>query len=144
MKRFSFHLESLLRMRSHKEEEWRRKLGVASTRCNSIMQTIERLNAEEHTAAVHQGGTDIEYYQARELYLGRIRHKIKEQEQELEEAELERKKVLTHYTKARQEYRAVQILKDKRLREYRRAWFKEEDKEIDDIVNARVAGGFSE
>ena len=141
MKRFSFHLQPLLRLRSHREEEWRRKLGEVSSRCNTIRQNITELQNEERRTSTTYG---IEYYRSRELYLGRIRRRVSELEQEFEEAEKERKKVLIEYTRAEREYRVVQTIQEKRLNEYRKNWFKEENKEIDDIVNARVAGGFSD
>lgn len=150
MKRFSFHLEPLLRLRSHKEEEWRIKLGEASSRSNAIRENITLLHQNERTASITpppaspnsnmstiDGQLDIEYYWAREQYVQRMRSTIAELEQEYEEAELERKKVLSEYERVRKEYRAIQMMKEKRLQEYRKVWLREEEKERDDIVSSR-------
>lgn len=138
MKRFSFRLESVLKLRAHKEEDWRNRLASATQRCNVLQQQIELMLKERVSVFGANAGNDMTYHLSRALYLGRIEDRSRELEKDLVQARLEREKVLTDYTKVRQEYEAVRRLKEKRVKEYKKAWFAEEGKELDDIANSRV------
>jgi len=84
------------------------------------------------------GRVDMEYYRLRELYLQGIRAAIADSERAFEVAEAERRKVLAEYEKVRREYRAIETMKERRMQEHRKAWFKEEEKATDDIVSSRA------
>jgi flagellar FliJ protein len=141
MKRFSFRLESVLKLRGHKEEEWRNKLAAAQKRCAALEQEITMLAEERVAVFSADAGDNMSFHLSRSLYLGRIEERSHELRQELQEAMAQREVVAEDYRKVRREYEAVRRLKEKKYSEYRKAWFAEEAKEIDDIANSRVAGG---
>ncbi len=141
MKRFSFRLEAVLKLRGHKEEEWRNKLAAANKRCDAIEQEIRLLVRERHSVFAADGGNDIAYHQSRALYLGRIEDRTRQLESELMEAQAARETVAEQYREVRKDYEAARRLKEKKLKDYRKQWFTEEAKEIDDIAVSRIAGG---
>lgn len=142
MKRFRFRLEPLLRLRAHKEEEWRLKLGQAQAECSRIENQIQMLHRERSAVFASDAGNDMDYHLSRALYLGRIEDKTRELQQDLTQAYDRKEEVLKTYTEARREYEAINKIKEKRVAEYRKEWFREEAKEIDDIANSRIAGGY--
>lgn len=142
MKRFQFRLEPLLRLRAHKEEEWRLKLGQAQAECSRIENQIQLLQRERSAVFSADGGDDMDYHLSRSLYLGRIEEKTRELRQDLDNANIRKEEVLKTYTEVRREYEAINKIKEKRVAEYRKEWFREEAKEIDDIANSRIAGGY--
>jgi flagellar FliJ protein len=141
MKRFSFRLESVLKLRGHKEEQWRNKLAAAQKRCAGLEQQISMLASERSAIFAAEAGNDMSYHLSRARYLGRIEDRTRQLEQELQQALAEREVIAEDYRKVRREYEAVRRLKEKKLREYRKQWFAEEGKEIDDIAISRIAGG---
>lgn len=141
MKRFHFRLESVLRLRSHAEEKERRRLAEANAVCNSIEQHIQILQTERNQAFAADGGDDMSYQQFRALYIGRIEDRARQLQAELQEAMAKREEVAETYRAVRRDYEAVARLKERAMDSYKKQWFQEEAKEIDDIANSRLAGG---
>ncbi len=136
-----FHLQPLLKLRGHAEETWRLKLGEASQRSNSLRAQIQALAGERISAFDKTGDNDAGYQCSRALYLGRMEDSIRQLEGELVEAEKTREEVLNEYRKVLRDYEALKKIREKRFAEYRKKWFAEEGREIDDIANSQSAGG---
>jgi flagellar FliJ protein len=137
MKRFSFRLRHLLRLREQTEELAKLALGQATRRVDEIRLGIR--NAHEELSGLRIGAFDIHALQARDAYQRRLRQRIERLEGELVGAEEARQKAMHEYNHRRQEAEILRKLRERQWEEFRADMVRLEDASLDDMVAARHA-----
>jgi flagellar FliJ protein len=136
MKKFSFRLEKILQLRKFKEEECKIALGQAVSALNRIENEIKETALKRHHAALERFA-DAGQIAAWDNYIIRLEQQAEKLARQAAQAELvvEEKRAL--YLEASRELKAVEKLKEKREKEYRKEMLDYEMSEIDDITAAR-------
>ena len=140
MKRFSFNLERLLKLREHEEQEWEIKLGRAVTECVRIENDIRQRSSEIDRVLRTRGSVDgrEDAFYAMEMYKRRMSSELAELGDELSRAEAERDKVREQFLEFSKRRKVLSKLKEKREAEYYKEQMKIEHDLIDEINNARA------
>jgi flagellar FliJ protein len=136
MKRFSFDLEKVLELRSYREREAEIALGKAIgelTRIEGEIKTVtgERFQAASERFAPGNGGREIQLY---DLYIRRLDAALERLFKEAAQAELKVEEARKVFLEASQERKAMEKLKERRQKEYRKTLLMEETKNLDDIA----------
>ena len=136
MKKFSFSLQKVLQLRKFREEECRIALGQAIGILNRIENEIKE-NAVRHYHAASQRFEDPVNMTAWDNYIIRLGQEAEKLAEQAAQAELvvEEKRAL--YLEASMELKAIEKLKEKREKEYRKEMFNLEMAETDDLTAAR-------
>lgn len=142
MKKFSFSLEPLLKIRKIKENEEYRKLSEIVGKINSIQDEISyfqnEINKEsEYLLEKIKGKISIQDYnfyaqvtKSLELKIQELQNEIKQMEPDLELAKI-------RLIQARKDKRVIEILKEKAYQEFQKKLKKEEKKELYEILIAK-------
>ena len=135
MKPFAFSLEKVLELRKYHEDEAKIELGRAIGILAELETRIHALGQERARAAAAQfsPGNSAAQIQQYMFYLLRLDNT---KEQLLREAALAEQKVEEArdlFIEASRERKVLDKLKEKRQKEYRKAFFIEETKILDDI-----------
>jgi flagellar export protein FliJ len=135
MKRFTFRLGRLLRLREQQEELAKLQLGQATRVCDEIKLGIA--NAHNELAELRISAFDVFALQARDAYQRRLHQRITRLETELVGAEEKRKQALGLFQKARQAAEILRKLRERQWAEHRKDILAIEDANLDDMVAAR-------
>jgi flagellar FliJ protein len=137
LKRFSFRLEKVLRLRKFKEEECKIALGQAISALNLIESNIKENAAKRHGAAA-QRYDDPAQLVSWDMYILRLDQEAEKLLEQAAQAEIvvEEKRAL--YLEASQEYKALEKLKEKRMSEYKKEAEYADMSEIDEIVTTKM------
>ena len=135
VKRFSFDLEKFLKLRQFREQEARIELGRAISALSEIERRIlslaeERVRAAAAQFSPHNSAAMIRQYMFYLIGLDNTR------EQLLKDAALAEQKVeeaRTAYIEASRDRKALDKLKEKREKEYRKETLAEDAKALDEI-----------
>ena len=137
MKKFTFSLQKVLQLRKFKEEEAKIVLGQAIGILNNIENQI-RETAVKHHHAASQRFEDVGQIGAWDNYIVRLEQEAERLTEQAAQAEIvvEEKRAL--YLEASRELKAMEKLKEKRQKEYRKEMFDYEMSQMDDLFTART------
>jgi len=136
MRRFKFNLEKILQLRKFKEEECKLALGQAIAALNMIENEIKE-TAVRRYAAASKRFADVAETAAWETYILRLDQQAQRLAEQAAQAEMvvEEKRAL--YLEASKDLKAMEKLKEKQQKEYRREMLNLQMAEVDDITSAR-------
>jgi flagellar FliJ protein len=136
MKRFKFNLEEVLELRKFREEECKLALSQAAAALNMIENEIKETAVKRHNAASNRFADvgEIASWENYILWLDRQTQKLMEQ---AAQAELIVEEKRASYIEASRKLKAMEKLKDKQQKEYRRETMNLQMAEVDDITSAR-------
>jgi flagellar FliJ protein len=128
MKRFRFRLPRVLDVRERMRDEARQELVAKNTARDEAQRVLEHLEQEALHTNVAEGGT----YSASELlmlgeYHARLKREIASQREVVARAEAEAEEAREKYVAASKDAKSIEMLKDKRLDEYKEEALKEQD-----------------
>ncbi|MDF3819272.1 flagellar export protein FliJ [Leptospira sp. 96542] len=138
MKRFQFSLETVLKLRTRKEEEEIRRLSIVVSKLNELIlekQTneVEIQNSYDTILASAKVGTSLDDYLYIERYIQGLIKQNADLDQkifsQMEEVNLVRKDVLV----ARQNKKVLEVLKEKRHLEWKKRRNKMERREVEEF-----------
>ena len=140
MKRFNFNLEKILQIRKFKEEECKIALGQAISALIAIENRIKETALKRHHAASERFSNPLEmgYWDAYILRLEQEAQKLTEQAAQAEIV-VEEKRAL--YLEAQKDLKALEKLKEKQQKEYKKEMFNAQMNEVDDLTAARRIAG---
>lgn len=146
MKKFVFRLESLLRYREHLEEQARMAAGKAQADVNESRAEIERSRKSLETSrgamfGEVEVGVEGSRFLAYTSLLSGIESDMSKERSHLESLKEVLKKRQQELSEKRVDKRAMENLKTARQDEYYDRMRKTEQKEADDLVLIRKAGG---
>lgn len=135
MKKFEFRLQRLLDIRKDKEEEQRIVLARASGEyqqaVNKKTEILDRVNASRER--LKENPSDLSAYRSFDLMEQNAGIAISEIEIEIEAKRKAMQRELDLYTQLKKDRRAVELLREKALREYQEEVRKEETRNLDEI-----------
>ncbi|WP_461246389.1 flagellar export protein FliJ [Treponema sp. R6D11] len=136
MKRFTFRLEKVLQLRKFKENECKLALGQAISILNIIENDIKMTAIKRHNA-VQQRFNSPQDMASWDIYVLRLEQEAEKLAQNAAQAELvvEEKRAL--YIEAQKDLKAIEKLKEKRQKEYRKEMMNYQMAEVDDLTAAR-------
>lgn len=140
MKRFVFGLEKILKLRNYAEQEARLELGRTVGALAEIETDLKYLAEARFIAAEEQvaEGTNADNIRHYMYYIARLDN---EKERLLKEAALAEQKVEEArkvYLEAAREKKAMEKLKEKSEKAYKKNTLSEEQKTMDDISNSNT------
>ena len=141
MKRFSFNLEKVLQLRKHRERETEIELG----RTIAYLQNIEAQLAElalllnRAAGGRFDPGHDFSVTQDYNFYILRLENTRDRLLKEAAQAEARVEEARGLYLEASRDRKALDKLKEIRQKEYRREYFAEETRALDDLSGGREA-----
>jgi flagellar FliJ protein len=136
VKRFSFNLQKVLQLRKFKEDECKLALGQAISILNEIENKIKETAVKRHHAASERFA-DPGQIAAWDNYIVRLEQEAQRLTEQAAQAEIvvEEKRAL--YLEASKDLKAIEKLKEKREKEYRKEMFDYEMAEMDNLTAAR-------
>jgi len=136
MKRFKFNLEEVLELRKFREEECKLALAQAAAALNMIENEIKETAVRRHNAASNRFADvgEIASWENYILWLDRQTQKLMEQ---AAQAELIVEEKRASYIEASRKLKAMEKLKDKQQKQYRKETMNLQMAEVDDITAAR-------
>jgi len=137
MKRFKFNLEKILQLRKFKEEECKIALGQAIGALNMIENDIKKTALKRYNAASQRFNNpqDISSW---ENYILRLEQEAEKLVKQAAQAEIIVEEKRSLYLDASKDLKAIEKLKEKQQKEYRKETFKYEMNEIDNLTAARL------
>lgn len=137
MKKFKFNLQKILKLREFREEECKIALGQAIGALNVIENNIKENAVKHHNAAV-QRFNDYGQMAAWDNYIIRLGQEAEKLIEQAAQAQIvvEEKRAL--YMEASSELKAIEKLKEKKEKEYRKEMFDSEMAEMDDMNASRA------
>jgi flagellar FliJ protein len=141
MKPFVFKPEKILELRAFREGEAKIELGRAVGALTMIEGQIKNTAQDRARAAADRfsGSNGISEILSYEHYIRRLDAKREDLLKEAAQAELKVEEARRAYVEASRDRKILDKLKEKRLREYRRARQAEETKTLDDISGGMAA-----
>ena len=136
MKRFKFNLEKVLELRQFKEEECKLALGQAVSALNMIENKIKDTAYKRHSAAMERfnNPADIASW---DMFILRLEQEARKLEEQAAQAQIVVDQKRGLYLEASKDLKAMEKLKEKELKEYRKEMFISQMNEVDDITAAR-------
>ncbi|MDR2951738.1 MAG: flagellar export protein FliJ [Treponema sp.] len=136
MKRFRFSLDKVLKLRKYSEDEAKIALGQAVGILAAIENDIKENSIRRHNAALERF-SDIGQIAWWDNYISRLDQMADKLAEDAARAQLvaEEKRVL--YLEASRERKAIDKLKEKRQKEYRKETLDSQMSEMDDLTASR-------
>jgi flagellar FliJ protein len=141
MKVFHFSLEKILKLRTYREQEAKINLGRAIGVLTEIENRIKAAAEDRYRAAAERFAPDndalkIIHY---ERYIQRLDQERDQLLEDAAQAELVVEEKRNRYLEASRDRKVLDKLKEKREKEYRKAFFAGETRELDDISGGKDA-----
>jgi flagellar FliJ protein len=136
MKRFSFGLQKVMQLRKFREEECKIALGQAISVLNEIENRIKETALKRHTAASARF-EDTGQIALWDMYINRLELEAQKLMEQAAQAELVVEEKRAEYLEASKDLKAIEKLKEKREKEYRKEASNYQMSEIDDLTSAR-------
>ncbi len=138
MKKFSFGLQKVLNLREFQENQAKEELGRVISIANKLQNELETI-AMERVQTRRSSGTvfNANEFLAIENYVNRLDLRKDEVIEELAQTELiieEKRKIFSEAMKNR---KVISKLREKQLKDWKKAYQKEEELFIDDVVNSK-------
>ncbi len=144
MRRFSFRLERLLRLRRHREHEWELKLGAATAECLELQQQIDAtVRSIAAGAALGFHGMNPAQMLNREQYRQRLEQRIQELATILALKEDRRDQIKLDYLEAQRERKVVDKLRERQETEHYHEQAKVDEEAASDMALTRFSGAVS-
>jgi flagellar FliJ protein len=137
VKRFKFNLEKILQLRQFKEEECKLALGKAVSMLNQIENEIKETAVKRHSAASMRF-TDVAETASWEHYIKRLDQLSERLIEQAAKAQLVVEEKRAVYLEAQKDLKAMEKLKEKQQKEYRKEMFNYQMAEVDDLTAARI------
>ena len=141
MKRFKFNMEKILQLRKSKEEECKLALGQAMSVLNKIENDIKMTAHKKHDAASQRFINPLDT-SSWEIYILRLEQEAEKLSRQAAQAEIVVEEKRAIYLEAQKELKAMEKLKEKRQKEYRKEYFKNEMNQVDEITASRLISNF--
>jgi len=139
MRRFKFNLEKILQLRKFREEECKLALGQAVSFLNKIENDIKETALKRHEAASRRF-IDVAQTASWEYYIKRLDQMSDRLTEQAAQAQLVVEEKRAEYLEAQKDLKAIEKLKEKQQKEYRKEMFNYEMNEVDNLTSARYAG----
>jgi len=136
MKRFTFKLQKILKLREFREEECKIELGLAISNLNMIENEIKETAVKRYNAASRRFA-DLNEIGVWENYILRLDQEKEHLMERAAKAEIIVEEKRAQYLEASKDLKALEKLKEKREKEYRKEAADYQMKEIDDLTAAR-------
>ncbi|WP_312421785.1 flagellar export protein FliJ [Anaerospora hongkongensis] len=138
MKQFKFQLETLLRMRRLQQEEAQMRLVQATSRYQTELTALERLENEQKMQlaqfrAEQSKRQTIDTLKNYYFYFDKLNVSITVQQEQVEAADQQRCHCLTELAAATTKLKLVEKLKEKRLAEYKAEMLQQDQKLLDEL-----------
>ena len=141
MRRFRFNLEKILQIRKYREEECKIALGQAISVLNEIESEIKKTAFKHHNAALNRFENTGEML-SWDIYILRLEQQAQTLAEKAARAQMVVEEKRDIYLEASRDLKAMEKLKEKQLKEYRKEMFDNQMNEVDEITSARlIAGG---
>ena len=137
MKRFKFSMEKILQLRKFKEEECKLALGQAISALNKIENDIKTTAVKKHNAAGERFKEPLET-SSWEFYILRLEQEAEKLAEKAAKAEIVVEEKRAVYLDASRDLKAIEKLKEKQQKEYRKEYFKNEMNHVDEITASRL------
>jgi flagellar FliJ protein len=139
MRGFKFRLQSVLEYketveRSKQEEcgKIKKELDEEEAKLKALINHKEKLNSERNNILEK---TTINNLQAYNNFMSTVANKLKNQEKNVDNKKEELNKARAKLIEAVREVKAIEKLKDKKYQEYNYTVKKDEEKQIDQLIN---------
>ena len=136
MKKFVFNLEKILQIRKFKEEECKLALGQAISVLSKIENEIKITALMRHNAA-NERFRDPQATQSWDIYILRLEQAAEKLAEQAAQAELVVEEKRAVYLEALKDLRAMEKLKEKQQKAYRKEMLDAQMNEVDDLTAAR-------
>jgi flagellar protein FliJ len=136
MKRFNFRLQKILRLRKFREEQCKIELEQALGVLNMIENEIKATAVKRHNAAA-QRFTDLNQAGKWDNYILRLDQETERLMERAAQAQLIVEEKRAKYLEASRALKALEKLKEKRIKEYRKEAADLQMAEVDDLTAAR-------
>ena len=136
MKKFSFRLQKVLQLRKFREEECKIELGQAISALNMIENEINTTAVKRHSAAAKRF-SDINEIGVWDNYILRLDQETERLLEKAAQAEIVVEEKRAQYLEASKDLKALEKLKETRVKEHRKETAKYQMAEIDDHTAAR-------
>ena len=137
MKKFQFSLERVLQLKKFNEEEGRMALGIAISILNEIENNIKE-NALKHYQASNEKLNDPSQMIIWNNYLVRLEHEKEELLEKATHAEIVVEEKREIYTESLKELRAMEKLKEKKEKLYKKEMDVKESALVDELYAAKA------
>lgn len=144
MKKFSFSLDKVLDYKTQVEENLRNEHAIAVRAVFLKEQEIEQLERsyQQHVSEMEEtkrGGCTVNDLRIFEGYLARVRQMIKEEKDNLQLLKTQEQEKREQVIEAKKERASIDMLKEKKKKEYDFAVQKEEEQFIEEFVSNTMA-----
>ena len=136
MRRFKFNLEKILQIRKFKEEECKIFLGQAISVLNMIENQIKETALKHHNASIQRFNNSAEIM-SWNTYILRLEQEAEKLSGQAAQAQLVVEEKRELYLEALKDLKALEKLREKQQKEYRREMLKKEMNEVDELTAAR-------
>jgi len=140
MKRFSFSLEPLLKIRCREEDAVKQRIGAqnrkiidAQTKMGDLVDTLQDMQAHERTSR-EEAVADIIALRASVSYRYALKNDILHQGKLIDTLRLQRNGLYDELAHARQKRRAIELIKERRYSQWRRNYLRNETNRLDDLA----------
>lgn len=139
MKKFVFRLENLLKYRHRTLQEAEQNLAVQNNKYSFIIQKIEECHEENHKMFMVYGAEKSVIQDMRQAELCRqgLQQRIELCQKELKVLEKTRATAQVDYLHQKKYHRALELLKEKELDEYKLKKNRYTEKVLDDVLLAQ-------
>jgi flagellar protein FliJ len=138
MRRFSFALDGLLKVRQYHEHERELVLGRATAAYEQLLNQMRTLRQERDATIQATQGVDLSARVSGGAYLQLLENTLEELEERRLDLEASRNEALNHYTQALKERKVIDNLRERRAREHYRHEARNADRELNEIGGVRA------
>lgn len=140
MKKFKYRLEKVLQLRERLKEEALRELTLRNGELQAKQYERERLIESFLQNRVEEGSVmSIGELSLKGQYAARLKSEIASAAVAIEEAEKAVQEATVQYVAASKEAKILTTHKEKKVEEYKEAYFKEEGRFLDELATQRAA-----
>ncbi|NQZ58093.1 MAG: flagellar export protein FliJ [Lentisphaeraceae bacterium] len=140
MKKFSYSLDGVLRVRKIQEDQTRGEIGQVLNFKNEMLRRIQQLSREIDDSAQrlsHTGVVNIQDFVQNENYQNGLRSKIAELEEKIRQVEEEIERLKLVLKERALETRKLETHKDNEKTQWRQEMLNEEQASFDEISSGR-------
>ncbi len=138
MRRFSFALDGLLKVRQYHERERELVLGRATAAYEQLLTQMRTLRQERESTVQAARGVDLSGRLSQGAYLQLLENTLEELEERKVDLEASRNEALKEYTQALKERKVIDNLRERRAQEHYRHEARNADRELNEIGGVRA------
>lgn len=143
MRKFTFRLETLLRLRRQAEDECREALAAAVEAARQALDTVRKLEAERvaleqaWAEAERQSGTNAETFRDFEAYRGVLQRRLNAAKAKLTQAREHERNCRLRLQEAAKKRRILEKLRERHAQRHAEAVLKEQQNQLDEHGTTR-------